>query len=1029
MSKYRVKLQNGRVVGPFNKGQILELFQKGHIKGEEQFQTFPVGDWQNLNQHKDLYEVFQSFLKTDRITNNESTLSKQVKLAKSIKPESGTPDLPELDYENTEIDIEIDYDELERQYQEEQGTTAEEVVEAKSKVEKTKVINLKDVQNIEKTRVIRTEELVEEVESVEEVTPVVEEEPEEEIDLDEKTQFIKLPVADVKESKAQAEKFEMELIEKLEQEEREKNKEITKVEKKEVVEEETPKRKGMKPLVALAVALLLFYLSYPDEEEEKEIKPISAPIVFPIANEYQDGIKSTEALDKGINAYKKGTYLGKLQAAKYFNESLKHKFTGNKALGFLVLVYAEIYDNAENEKLAAKNIFRLLEITESKMFSDVNIAMGAAIFYSKIGKYFTSINIVENYLRLNSPTTRLFSIYLDSLLEAGQLDKAKHAYDRLSKLPLEEQNIDVILAIKKYLVVNEKYDEAIEYLESHATLYKENVEFLIAYSDILVHKGNIKKLKDVLMLVQALKAESSPKFYADFLEKMGILSAALKQHKKAALYFKLSLKLHEDDELRSKLAQLEIGGDKLSEFLIKESKVKDLIKRAKMAERQLKWDKAFGFAVQAADLDSTNIQAQLYLANIQVKRGYYSLAINTLEEIRKDFPLERTVNKSLFEAYVHAFKIADAKKLISSLSRTKYALYPEYLEMLGLYYERIGNLNLSIKSYTDALKKDPLNDGTYFESARIYLSVKNYPLAKARIQKAMLLDPREVRYRTLYARILAETEGPETAISYLLDLLDSHPDNPRLIGDIAYYYYQVQKFDDYNSYLKKLQNLTIKSPEFYRSMIKSAKLDGRTEDMISNTEELLKIEPGDLESRLEVAELYIMRGSYREAYIQLMYIKERLDTYPRVNYLLAKLHVETGKYKEAEEFAKKEIELNPTLEYGYYILGEAYRLMQDYKEARKYFEKAIAVNGKYVDALMGLGWIKMSQRYYEEARELYSRALKQDESNPSIHRQLGFIYRAVGQSKLAIESYETYLNLKPNASDRKEIEILMQQLR
>lgn len=1025
MSKYRIKLQNGRVVGPFSKGQILELFQKGHIKGEELFQTFPVGDWTTLPLHKDLYSLFQDFLNSNKVESVESTLSQKVKIAKNTNPLTESADLPELDY-GSDANIEIDYDELERKYQEEQENKGQE--SSKGFVEKTKIINLNALQKIEKTRVIKRQEIpTEEIEEEkEEVIEAVEEVQEEEIDLDGRTQVIKLPVTDVKQTKEDAEKFELELYKKLDEENEkpeEKKEEPVSIEEKAVV------RKGMKPIIAIVIGLLLFYLAFPDEEETNEIKPTMANIVFPIANEYQDLIKSNENLEKGVAAYRKDTYLGKLEAAKYFNESLKNKFTDNKALGFLVLTYAEIYENAADKKLAARNIFRLIEIIESKMFSDVNIAMGSSIFYSKIGKFHTSINIIENYLRLNNPTTKLFAIYLESLLEAGQLDKAKLAYEKLRTLPEKELSLEVILAMKKYLVVNERYDEAMTLLEKYAASYKENVEFLISYSDLLVQKGDIKKLKDVLQLVQALKAGNSPKYYADFLEKMGILSAALKQHTNAALYFKLSLKLHEDDELRSKLAQLEIGGDKLSEFLITESKVKDLIKKAQIAERQLKWDKAFALAVQAADLDETNIQAQLYLANIQVKRGYFALAIKTLEEIRKDFPLEREVNKSLFEAYVYAYKTADAKKLISSLSRTKYALFPEYLAMLGLYYEKIGNLNLAIKSYTDSLKKDPLNDYVYFESARIYLSVKNYPLAKARIQKAMLLDPRDINYRTIYGRILAETEGAETAISYLLDLLDSHPDSPQLIGDIAYYYYQVQKFDDYNVYLKRLQNLTVKSPEFFKSMIKSAKLDGRVEDIIKNSIELLKIEPGNLEVRIEIAELFINRAEYNQAYSQLMFIKDRLETYPKMNYLLAKLFVETGKYEDAVTYAKKEIELNPNLEYGYFILGEAYRLMKNYKETRKYFEKAIAVNGRYVDALMGLGWLKMSQRFFEEARELYSRALKQDESNPIIHRQLGFIYRAVGQSKLAIESFQVYLNLKPNASDRREIEILIQQLR
>ena len=44
--------------------------------------------------------------------------------------------------------------------------------------------------------------------------------------------------------------------------------------------------------------------------------------------------KSREFYAKGIEAYKKGTYISKISAANYFNLSLSHKFRENEALGF-----------------------------------------------------------------------------------------------------------------------------------------------------------------------------------------------------------------------------------------------------------------------------------------------------------------------------------------------------------------------------------------------------------------------------------------------------------------------------------------------------------------------------------------------------------------------------------------------------------------------------------------------------------------------------------------------------------------------
>jgi hypothetical protein len=55
MTKYRIRLKNGRVIGPFVKDQLLELKVKGHIQGTEDAQLFPTGDWKALT-HFDFYQ-------------------------------------------------------------------------------------------------------------------------------------------------------------------------------------------------------------------------------------------------------------------------------------------------------------------------------------------------------------------------------------------------------------------------------------------------------------------------------------------------------------------------------------------------------------------------------------------------------------------------------------------------------------------------------------------------------------------------------------------------------------------------------------------------------------------------------------------------------------------------------------------------------------------------------------------------------------------------------------------------------------
>jgi tetratricopeptide (TPR) repeat protein len=159
-----------------------------------------------------------------------------------------------------------------------------------------------------------------------------------------------------------------------------------------------------------------------------------------------------------------------------------------------------------------------------------------------------------------------------------------------------------------------------------------------------------------------------------------------------------------------------------------------------------------------------------------------------------------------------------------------------------------------------------------------------------------------------------------------------------------------------------------------------------------------------------------------------MDIKQKLSSYPRVHFNMARVYLMTGDLKAAKINADKEFEMNPTLDTSLYIVGEVARLQAKYSEAIEKLEKAIAINPRSVDSLMSLGWIKLKQNFYSEAFELYNRAFREDRNNPEIHKMLGYCYKASGQRALAKEKFEDYLKLSPGASDRAEIEGLIRLL-
>jgi tetratricopeptide (TPR) repeat protein len=1043
--KYRVKLSSGRIVGPFDAGQIGELYEKGHISGSEACQMFPGGDWKKVKDFSAITTAIKQIIskkkaaeelqeKTTVDTLARMNLVKKLKSAKEEQEDEPAEQMEEFKFSKEgERDVKVNYEELEKKYEKKKAELDEfeeeepEEEEEDDGVEKTVVLRRPVTEDIDKTRVLKPlEPIVDKEEEPEEEEPE-EEEPEEEeeqIDTNEATVVANLNelLPAVKNESIAAEKeFKKKILDETE----DKTRNLKKPEKLKKKKDEEEKKKPMKPIVALAFFVIIWFLW--EEEEKPKPEPQRISINFPVTMEVMDEIKSNEALVKGVETYQKGGYMNTVQAAIFFKTSLSHKFRNNKALGWLILTYAEIYQNATDKVAAANTLFKLIKIGKTKMLSDINVAMGAAKFYSEYEKYQTAINIIENYIRVSKPTVKLMAFYMDVLREAGDLPKARKVYDKLKDLP--KKTIDVYLALSSFLELDERLDESYELVAEGLKKYPNSVPLLLKFSDYQVQKGDYRKFKILLQRVEELGSEGSPVYYAKFLENMGMLSAINKNQTKAAELFNLALKIQESDVLRSKLAALSLGGSASVENLILQSKVINMMKQARLSAQKKEWEKSFKQAIEAADMAPGYIPAQLLLSEIQVMRGYFESAIGTLEKLRTENPLNIGINFKLIMAYINSQKLADANKLINVVSQTKFRASYQYASVLGRYYDKRKNIVLTVKWLKESIKRYPLNDRDYFLLAQVYLRARKYAQAKQMLSEAISLDPRNVNYRITYARILYERSDIDAALGYLRDVLSENKDNPQIIGEMAIYYYKSGQMKNFEQYKKRVEDLPTKDQSFYEFLIRAARLDERYKDVIRYARELIKVNPGDLETRMTLGEYLFKEKQYRSAIEIFESITDRLKSFPKTHYYLAKIYMEMKDFKKALEYAESEVKLNPTLEFGYYVRGEANKGLKEWLAATKNYEKAISINGKYVEALLGLAYIKFRQNFFDEARELLLRAKKQEEGNPEIYKQLGHVYRSSGQSGLAVESFQTYLEIYPNAPDRGQIEGLVRQLK
>lgn len=1071
--KYRIRLQNERVIGPFSSEEIGELFLKGHIEGNESCQQFPIGDWRSLKSFPALKQLIgileEKNLKdptlakpTETTVNNAPKENKGPKEKKDPKEhtQSGIKTFTEFKF-GKDVKIDVNYAELEKKYKEENPD-----YENDDGLEKTRIIRRNAPKStpakMEKTVVVKPaftpakEEVIKgEIKSKEIVAPVVEAEPEPSLEelMNEKTEFINLkqalPTINAQLSVSEVEFDKQAKIEENQEKKRQRDLQFEVIKHAaeaedddedsesvviETVEMENgrqkvtvkKKKKGMSLIVAFAFAALFYVIMTPDEEK-KQTGPLYVEVKFPIQAGADNTVEADKALVEGRTLYSQNNYLKRALSTGQFLNSLQMKFSGNEAMGEIILAYAELLDDTKDKAKAANTLYKFIQLSESKMLSDPSTVTGTALFFGNINKAQTGINTIKNYLRAGGkPTPKMLAYYLRLLVDGGDLVEARKVYEALNKIP--KKPFEAYGELAKFQLVNANPAEAKVILSEGLKYYPQSVLLLLSMADILLKEQAVKEYETVLNKISAQKAEGSPAYVAALMKHMGFLHAFKEDNKNAAAYFKKSLELKESDDLRMTLSRLEVSGDKLSQMLIIESKVIGLLEKAKSEYKNRNFESAFSFAIEAVDALPTYVPAILFLAKLNTERGLFDSAVVSLDRAIAENPQNYQLKRMLIDVYLKAYKFDEVEKTLAQLALTKYAHTAEYASLMGQLAEARKNNNISLRWYNEALKLNPLNDEDMFRIAKILVRSKKFPQARDWISKAIFLDPKNTNYLALNSEILYEQDGTDTAIGYLRDIIGDEGEDPILVSTIAMTYYKSGQIKEFQMYYKKVQDLPKKDERLYEFLISAAKLETRKDEYVIYSKEVLKLNPGNLKVRMDLGEFYLEEKRYNDAIDEFEEVRTRLASYPKVHFQLAKVYLAKGELVKAGEMANKELNLNPTLDTAHFIVGEVHRLNKEYREAIKQYEEAISLNSRSVDALMSMGWIRLNQNYASEAIELYNRALKEEPTNPIIHKQMAEAYRAAGQRALAKEKYEDYLKLSPGAEDKTLIESLIRNL-
>lgn len=1053
MTKFRIRLESGRVIGPFVKAQLFELKAKGHIKGNEEAQVFPTGNWGPINGF-DFYSELMDENKTaiqDETPKEETFVIDLAKIRsqqieKEIESVETTPAPPAQELTETvrmettpeELEPEPEEIKLELELEIEKTTVAAaaEMIPANDDGDRT-LIN--PIAQEEIARMRREQQAAEEKRLAEEEVARKREEElaaekqaliaareNEVVSRDDKTQVINLEKTSLLQvALLEENQIEEEVKKELKRKAKEEKENAEANDEGEEDSAAVAKAKKKKFIIIAAALAILYALLFPEEEKKVvTFKHLEPQIVFPIPFDKADTQKSKAEFNRGLANFNKGTYLDLIQAGLSFKASYENSLENKEALNFLVRTYAEELQHSSNKMGDAQTLFNIIQSKKPFLLDDVNGVIGLNLFYMAINKKAAAVDVIQKYLKLKPKdlTQDLFAVYLKSLIATGKIDLARQFFQALEKAP--DKNRYAYAAIIEYLLLNQETDKALEYVDEAIKRNPQIINFALMKAELLLKKNKFEDVARILNNAEMVGLDSNNLNRAKFFELKGLVYAYQKMPKEATAYFARSLALNDSPSLRMILADLETSDGALAETdnLINESKAYKFLNQAQEFFNKRNYELALSYAAKATDAYPGHIPSELFLSKAQMKLGLAHQALTTLENLVKKYPDDKKINLALIDAYINTYKFHDARNRFSVISTTDIRESYEYASLNAKLYYKTGDILQAMSWLRSSISMNPLNDEDIFMLAEISLRKADFDISRTFLNKIIELDPVNPDYRIAYAKLIYETQDDRAAIGYLLSLLDEFGESPKILAEIAIFYYRAGRVRDFQNYKEKLEKFHAQDSTLYEFLIKAALLDERYNDIPGLVEKLITIEPGELDAMMTAGRVLFENGKLVDAAKWFKRVQEKLPSYPKVLYYTGKIKYLSGDLDGALEEIKRDIKENGENDADLVFMAQIHLDKGLLLEAENLFKRAQKLNPKSYDAIVGMADLSTKRSNFDLALDLYKRALKLNAEEIIVHKKIGDVYRQLGQGALAIEAYKMYLEMDPESQYKKQIE-------
>ncbi len=772
------------------------------------------------------------------------------------------------------------------------------------------------------------------------------------------------------------------------------------------------------PLILGAVAILFIVVAYLIPERASIGKP---HLLVPRAsNSASMSSKDVSAgIQKAIHEYEKDTFESYLEAQNKLVAVIEGSPQNIDARGSLCLVYKELWPFVKQDAQDMDAVFNMSKATRSLDPTGINGVYCEAIKLMTLGKYKEARGVIEYALNQPQMSTApvLYQLKAELLFEEKDIrtsilyvDKAKQLWPEWVKATFDagkyqarnDQPAEAVKSFKQALQLNPLHRKS--QIELGIILFKNFHQSDAALAQLSAAVSSVSKIPNADV--------SQAHFFLSLIYAEKKNFAQAKEHAQEA--FRLNPSDSQTKELVTKLGgstNLPGGSSGDSELVF----LGDQHQRTgNCLAAQAEYKAAF-------ELDSTNAVAALKAARCLWQLNQSSDAIQWLKKAIKS-------DSKLTAAYVlmadyqsERFDYIGAMQTLNKASQ----LFPNNYEVLrgyGLVEYRRNNMKDAI-GYLQRANKIFENDiETLILLAKAFMASGDYASAQKASVRAIELDSTSTEAQIVYARILTQFQGLETGILYLKDLINKFSYTLDFRLALADLYREQERASQAQKIYEQLIDVDPRNKKARLGLGQSLQAQGIFDKALKQYLAASVTDPSDMEGLFRAGLVYIDIHKYSDAITQLKRSQVVNPLYPRLNYYMGRAYFLNGDYEHALTAAMEERKINPNLADSYILAAEIYTQTKQFQKCASEYQQAIKLRPQGAEL-----YVKMARCYRQSgspdiAESMLGIAANQESGLPEIYKEQGAVYETKGDIRAAVQAYNKYLTLSPNAPDRHEIE-------